>query len=634
MRWWHVGLVVLACLAVYSNTFENDFHVDDSYRVQDNPGVQQFWPPWRHFTDPTTSSHLPRLVQYRPLLPLSLSVNYAIAGDSLVGYHIGNLLFQIVASVLLYFLARELMSHWSKLTSSPHAPLFVALLFAVHPVSGVPVNYICGRDLSMMQMFMTASLLCYVRMRRLGENPVRWGLCLSLLLLALLAKKNAVVFPALVVLFELLFTKGSYARLWRCGLFVAVVGALLLFVRFGLDFSDMGNIVSTVADWREYGAHELQHHVFHYLRNFAWPFPIRQSAIDEPETWKMIVGGACAVVSWGLAAYWWRRAPLLAFCVLGYQASIALTSSVIPLHDEIVAYRAYASGAFLFLGVVVLLQRLPAVSIVLSATVIYVGSACFWLNFTWKDEKALWGHSVAYGTSARGHYNMAQAIKDDTDPAKRRHFDIALEMNPTYVVGHIGLAMLQLRTGDYDGCVERMNLAVELGPNKAQTHYWFAVALRVMKRYPAAAVEGEKAAKLQPRNAMYQYEFAKTLQDVERFPEAADAAEKAAALQPGNAVYQYYAGERASVAGRFQSVVAILEPLHARTGGHQHSGFLLAYAYHQTNDRTKAIRYMEEFLAGSPSIWFEHGTLAAWYRAAGNVEQARKHQQIYDRKGK
>ena len=73
-----VVILVLASVLAYSNTLENGFQFDDLYRVQGNPGVQEFWSPLRHFADESTSATLPRLRQYRPLLPLSLSVNYGV----------------------------------------------------------------------------------------------------------------------------------------------------------------------------------------------------------------------------------------------------------------------------------------------------------------------------------------------------------------------------------------------------------------------------------------------------------------------------------------------------------------------------------------------------------------------------
>src|ERR1051325_12243621 len=79
----HVLFITAAAMLVYANTLQNAFHLDDFYRVIGNPGIHKLWPIWRHFVDPWTMSTLDRITQYRPLLPLSLSVHYAVAGDSL-----------------------------------------------------------------------------------------------------------------------------------------------------------------------------------------------------------------------------------------------------------------------------------------------------------------------------------------------------------------------------------------------------------------------------------------------------------------------------------------------------------------------------------------------------------------------
>jgi hypothetical protein len=169
----HFLIILLACGLVYANSLSNGFHLDDAYRVLNNPGAQNLLPWWQHFVDPGTSAQLPRLVHYRPLLPLSLSINHALFGESLAAYHAVNLLLHAFSSLLVYLLSAELLRHWSGRNYPRWLPLAVALLFAVHPVGGMLVNYISGRDLLMMQLFASAALFSYLRLRRLGDTPLR-----------------------------------------------------------------------------------------------------------------------------------------------------------------------------------------------------------------------------------------------------------------------------------------------------------------------------------------------------------------------------------------------------------------------------------------------------------------------------
>ena len=137
-------VIVVVTLLAYANSLANGFHLDDHYRILDNPGIHG-GPWWRHFVDPTTSSTLPEITQYRPLLPLTLALNRALTGDGPVGYHAGNLLLLIVAALGVFAWMRELLGAAGR-GDRPWAAAWVALGFALHPVTGILVNYLSARD--------------------------------------------------------------------------------------------------------------------------------------------------------------------------------------------------------------------------------------------------------------------------------------------------------------------------------------------------------------------------------------------------------------------------------------------------------------------------------------------------------
>src|ERR1035438_5930551 len=81
-------LIVAAGLAAYADSFSGVFVLDDIPSIVDNPAI-------RHMTGlkavllAQSGSGLP--VDGRPLLSLSLAVNYAIGGTHVWGYHAVNL---------------------------------------------------------------------------------------------------------------------------------------------------------------------------------------------------------------------------------------------------------------------------------------------------------------------------------------------------------------------------------------------------------------------------------------------------------------------------------------------------------------------------------------------------------------
>ncbi len=230
--WVHVLLLVVLPDLVYVNTLHNDYHLDSIYRVQQNAELEPLWPPWRFFTDRRTGSTISTIAEYRPMMPLSHAFDIAVSDtfgiDRLVGFHFGNIAVHIATGILLYLLFRELLT-WRSGLNLPQRRLqdiafAAALLFAVHPVSGVPVNYIAGRDLLLMMLFLTASLLVYANLRRRGDSVGRWCTVLGLLALSLLSKANAIMAFAIVFLFEYLLMRTRLTD-WRLWARVAAFGA-------------------------------------------------------------------------------------------------------------------------------------------------------------------------------------------------------------------------------------------------------------------------------------------------------------------------------------------------------------------------------------------------------------------------
>ncbi len=556
----HLLILAGACVVTFWNTLNNGFHLDDAFRVVNNEGIQEFWPPWRHFFDETTCASVARLVQYRPMLPLSLSINYAIAGHSVVSYHIGNLVLQILASGALYLLVRELLTRWCKRTYPSHAALLIAGLFAVHPLSGVLVNYVCGRDLLLMQMFTLSALFCYVRMRRLGPSAGRWAVVVGLFLLALLSKKNAVALPAVVLLFELGPAAQSIrdGAMWRrVGVFAGCVAAVLLFIEFGLGFSDFDHVVTHSP--KRYAAAQSQHHTFHYLANFAWPFPIRQLADDPVVMWKQIVGGF--VIAGAIALAWrWRRAhPLRMFCILSYAVMIALTSSLIPMHSEIVPYRAYPSSPYLFLLVGLLVLRSARIgTIVLGVSCVYFAGASIAMNRHWQDGEDLMRHSIAYGGNNIAYGALAEKLPIGVE--KERMFLKAIELEPNFLGAHLGLAMTHVRMGKREEGLARLEDWVNNAPENPQVLYAAGRILAMARLYEKAIEISEAAVRLAPRSIEYRYMAGSIAIEAQRYDKALELLGPIVQSQPGHKLTRLYVGTALVQLGRGREAIPVLTP--------------------------------------------------------------------------
>ena len=106
------------------------------------------------------------LGHYVPLTWMTLGLDYVVWGMNPAGYHLTNVLLHMVNAVLVYFLARRLLS------GGRLPAVFSALLFAIHPLRVESVAWVTvGTTLGML----TADGLAVFIGDRLGDKvPMTW----------------------------------------------------------------------------------------------------------------------------------------------------------------------------------------------------------------------------------------------------------------------------------------------------------------------------------------------------------------------------------------------------------------------------------------------------------------------------
>ncbi|MFH1726716.1 MAG: tetratricopeptide repeat protein [Elusimicrobiota bacterium] len=590
---------------VFFGALDSAFHLDDFFRVVGNPQVETLHPFWRHFFDPSTASSLSRISEYRPLLPLSLSLNFAVAGHNLLGYHLFNLAAHTATMILVYLLGAELLAQGG----SPARPadrrliaLLAALTFGLHPVSGILVNYICSRDLIMATMFMMGSFLAYVRTREGGRSAA--GYCLSAVLFvpALLSKKNALMLPALLLLYEALLGKDkvvSKSTLLRLLLFPLIAAAFWGFERHWLGFSSL-HYLKGDAPLIDLGylATQVKVHVSRYWINLVYPFRMNGDPLIAKETalWhpkpllSLLLISATVVTAWRLR----RRRPLWSFCIAAYWTLLAPTSSFLKLHRLAADYRPYASLIFLSLLIYAALDSLLSRSAVKKLAVLtigYLSIASMIQNSWWRTERSLWEHGVETGGGSLAHLNLAMTVMDPEEDRAKALLERALEISPHYILAHINLGLLHLRRGEVEKGLRMVEHAVSLDPGRAQSHFWLSRALKAAGRGAEALREAKTAGDMDTKNAEYQYEAARALQD----------------------------------AGSFEESLIFLDRLHALLPNYKRSRFLHGFGLQKLGRRRAAISAYREALRFDPDYFRLHFNLAYALMRDGDCAGAAPH---------
>ena len=119
--------IVIAGLAAYRNSFSGPFIFDDYQVIRDNTLIRHLWPIWSFAWS-----------SFRPVLNLTLAVNYAVGGLHVWGYHAVNLAIHLLAALVLFGVVRRtLLTDRLRARYQRYAPwlaLAVALLWVVHPL--------------------------------------------------------------------------------------------------------------------------------------------------------------------------------------------------------------------------------------------------------------------------------------------------------------------------------------------------------------------------------------------------------------------------------------------------------------------------------------------------------------------
>ena len=139
-----ITLIVVAGIAAYSNSFSGPFVFDDNLSIRDNESIRRLWPIWPVLTEAKTAT-----VTGRPLLNLSLALNFALGGLNVWGYHAFNLAVHLLAASLLFCVVQRTLL----LPSMPRSvqqdawglSLAIALIWMIHPLQTESVTYIVQR---------------------------------------------------------------------------------------------------------------------------------------------------------------------------------------------------------------------------------------------------------------------------------------------------------------------------------------------------------------------------------------------------------------------------------------------------------------------------------------------------------
>jgi tetratricopeptide (TPR) repeat protein len=535
------GVIVLATLAVYANSFRGVFVFDDEPAIVNNPTIRHLWPVARLLSPPRHGE----TVSGRPLLNLTFALNYSLGGTNVWGYHVVNLAIHILAALTLFgilrrtFLMPVLRDHFG--SSATLLALAIALLWALHPLQVESVTYIVQRAESLCGLFYLLVLYCVIRGKTAEQKASHFdsrlssqersgmrGTCLwytaavVACLLGVATKEVIVTAPIAVLLYDRTFLAGSFGQALRqrWGLYLGLAATWLLLAYLVLSTGLLGKSTGYGAP-EAIGAWDYLRSqpsvILHYLRLSLWPYPIcfdygRTAVVGSPGSSlsaALVVGMLIAATGWGLVrGKAWAMPGAWMFLILA-------PTSLLPLPDLAFEHRMYLPlagvGAIVLLGVFRLGQRLLQRGVIVRAALHFVfgfilivmcialGVLSARCNSAYRSQLLLWEDAVAKAPrSDRAHNNLAIVLAQQGRLAEAAdHCHKALEIRPDDWEGYNNLGNILFQQGHSDEAIADYKKALEIKPTAAEVYNNLGYVLMKLGRLAEAVRNCQRALEIQ-----------------------------------------------------------------------------------------------------------------------------------------
>jgi tetratricopeptide (TPR) repeat protein len=665
------GLIVLAALAAYCNTFSGPFIYDDIYGIADNQTIRQLWPLTRVFSPPREGE----TVSGRPLLNLSLAVNYAIGGLNVWGYHATNLLIHIANALLLFgilrrtFLSPTLRDRFGR-AATPLA-LACALIWTLHPLQTESVTYIIQRAESLAGFFYLLTLYCVIRgtgpgtvpifaptMLRMvpemglspaagskgtvpfsadqdteqnrvesgekGDSPPAsarfWYVAAVLVCLLGMASKEVMgTAPLIVLLYDRTFLAGSFAEAWRRrrGLYLGLVGtwALLAYLVFSTGLIPRQSEMGAPDPWSY--ARTQPGVILHYVRLSVWPRPLClhhawpvANRLGEIFPGAMVVAVLLAATAWGLMG---RK--VWGFLGAWFFLILAPTSSIFHLADVACEHRMY----------------LPLAAV---AVLVVAGGYAFWDRLLprpavsgFPAALARWAAPAAAFAAVLTALGYATVVRNTDYRSLLAMSQDSVDKHPGSVYAHNNLGNALAAVGETDLAIEHYLEALRLKPGYFVTYNNLGSVLFSTGRTKEAIQQYQQALRLKPDYAHAHNNLANALAAVGRTGEAIEHYHQALRWKPLYAEAHYNLASVLAGLGRTGEAIEHyhralqLKPDDAEA--HHHLALALAAA----GKIDEAIADCREALRLKPHFAAAHYALAKMLAGTGKISESIEHYQ-------
>ena len=540
-------LLVVATLALYNPVNRHPFvNYDDDRYITENPHVHNGLT-WRTITWAFTATEQGN---WHPLTWLSHALDYQLFHQNPAGHHFTSLLIHAANAVLLFLF---LMYATRRLGPS----LFVAALFALHPINVESVAWVAERKNVLCTFFFFATLIAYGWYARQPDWR-RYLVFAGLFVLGLMSKPMVITLPFVLLLLDywpLGRIRGGHADATAAPLSKLVVEKLPLIALSAasavitMQAQRAGGAMRSTAQFSL--AVRLENAVMAYARylwKMIWPShlsPIYPHPGDSLAGWQVGTSALVLLAVTAVALKFRARRYLLTGW-LWFLGTLVPVIGLVQVGDQAMADRyAYIPLVGIFIMIAWRIADL-ADSKQIGLVVRVIPAACVLLALSfatnrqlgyWSSNYDLWTHAVAVtGRNFIAQDNLGGALLwlGKTDEAYL-HFQAAAEINPLDPMSRSNLGAYLQEHGHMAEAIEKYNRVITLTSDPgllAATYANLGAAYRKLGEDEKARTSYDQALQLNPNQYNAYLGLGELLEKQSRLDDAISNYSKAVELRP------------------------------------------------------------------------------------------------------
>jgi tetratricopeptide (TPR) repeat protein len=501
-----------------------------------------------------------KAANFQPIRILSYAIDYHFWKLNPVGYHITSIFFYILTCVMVFFTLRHLsatLREKASRDSHERVALFGAFLFAAHPVHVEAVTWLAARKEVLQGFFFFLGFYLYLKIKGITgrKKMVYFSMVLFTILLAILSKPSAVVFPAAIFVYEIAQKEDKWMDFIRSHrIFLAILlvisiifASLLVKVMWeagGVKPFRGGSFFNNLLISFYIFLYNIQLLIFTINYSAAYTLPISNPILSLKTS--IFVGVTILFFVMGLWSL--KRTKVLFFSLSFFFVTLIPYLNIIPIStlladryifisslsfclllgiafDKLYQHRIkrFSSSFFKFLSIAIFLLLLAGYSFMtINQNRIWRNSYTLWTDAVEKspdsntanalmgvvymdlgmDEKAVKYLEKAvqvlpYDYQSRNNLGI---VYGRMDKPERAHHELltAIQLKPEDDTIKINLSVFYQRQKEYEKAEEVLKYLLSKSPQNAQLHYRLGMVYKETGDYDMAIKELQKAMQLAP----------------------------------------------------------------------------------------------------------------------------------------